>query len=307
MEIITKGKPDVLQTFLPYAGIIGRVVGRIAGVKSIFSVQCNLKMAFSPKVYWIDLITLPIANVWTAATEWIEEEYNGKSGYFSEEQWVTGRRHFTVLAGVDVDDIQKVVMGVDRDKKRKEIGIQPNNKVISMCARMVGWKGHEDLIKAFSFLPNNTELILVGGGKRMDEFHNLAKELSVFDRIHFLGDRDDLLEILSITDVYVQSYRKALDGTVWKGPNTSQMIAGASKVPAVSTNVPMIERFMKDGISGKIAELNNPLELSKKIVYILNNEKEANEMAEVSFGIVSKFYSLRSMLFAYENIYRRIV
>ena len=303
-KLLRKEKPDVLQTFLPYAGIIGRVIGKLAGVKSILSVQCNLKMAQAPKVYWLDFFTLPLADAWTAATEWIEEEYNGESSYFSIKKWKEGRRHFTVLAGVDVDDIQKVIKNTNILKKREEIGIKNNNRIVSMCARMVGWKGHGDLINAFSLLPQDLELVLVGGGQRMEEFQNLAKKLSVFDRVHFLGDRDDLLEILAITDVYVQSYTKAIDGSVWKGPNTSQMIAGASKVPAVSTNVPMIEYFMKDGISGKIAELNNPKDLAEKIKYLLDNREIAKKMADEAFDNVSKHYSLKSMLYSYENIYK---
>lgn len=297
-------KPDVLHTFLPYAGTIGRIVGKLAGVKSVLAVQCNLKMAQSSKTYWLDRITLPLVDSWTAATEWIEEEYNGKSSYFSIEKWQNGRRHFTVLAGVDVDDISKAIKNTDVFKKRSEIGIKDNNQVVSMCARMVGWKGHGDLINAFSFLPQNVELVLIGGGQRMEEFQNLAKKLSVFDRVHFLGDRDDLLEILAISDVYVQSYTRSTDGTVWKGPNTSQMIAGASKISAVSTSVPMIEHFMQDGISGKIADLNNPEDLAKKIKYLLDNKDEAKKMAENAFEIVSKNYSLKSMLYSYENIYK---
>ena len=51
-------KPDVLHLFLPYAGILGRIIGRYAGVKAIVSTQCNLPLAYSPKIYWLDKLTL---------------------------------------------------------------------------------------------------------------------------------------------------------------------------------------------------------------------------------------------------------
>lgn len=302
-KLLKKEKPHVLHTFLPYGGTIGRIIGRLTGIKSILSVQCNLKMAHSTKTYWLDRITLPLAHAWTAATEMIEEEYSGGSEYFSQEKWNQGRRHFTVLSGVDVDKIQDSVNSTDILKKKKELEIKEGNKIISMCARLIAWKGHEDIINAFALLPKDTELILIGGGNRMEELQNLARKLSIFERVHFLGNRFDLFELLAITDVYVQSYTKAIDGSVWKGPNTSQMIAAAAKIPAVSTNVPFISNFMKDGINGKIAELNNPKDLAEKIKYLLDHKEEATKMAERAFINVFENYSLNTMILSYERIY----
>lgn len=306
-KILRKEKPDILQTFLPYAGAIGRTIGRLAGVKKIISVQCNLSMSYSKRVDFIDKITLFLASVWTAASVAIEEEYGGSSVFFSEKEWLNGRRHFTVVSGVDVDDIQKIVKNTDIKKKKEELGIKENCKTITMTARLISWKGHDDLLKSFVLIPKNTELILVGDGPRMLELKSRAGDLNILERVHFLGNRSDLFEIMAITDVYVQSYSQLSTGFVWKGPNTSQMVAAAARVPAVSTNVSLIETFMKDNTNGRIALINNPEDLAEKITYLLENEKEAERMAENAFKTVATSFSLKAMVDSYCCIYECLI
>ncbi len=304
-KLLRTEKPDMLHTFLPYAGTIGRVVGRLTGIKTIISVQCNLKMASSGKVYFLDKLTLPLATVWTAAARAIEEEYSIDSQAFSDELWNKGRRHFTVVSGVDIEDIEKVVHSTNKIEKKKSIGIQEGNKVVAMTARLISWKGHEDLIRAFALLSHNTELLLIGGGPKLEEFQAIAREQGVFERVHFLGNRADLFELMAITDVYVQSYARASDGSIWKGPNTSQMVAAGAGVPAVSTEVPLIETFMQDDITGKIAQVNDPKDLAVQINYLLQNEEKAKEMAANALAMVKEKYSLYAMVKAYENIYEK--
>ena len=305
-KLLRREKPDVLHTFLPYAGTVGRVVGHLAGVKSILSVQCNLPLAYSKKVYFLDWITLFFANAWTAASVGIEEAYAGSSVAFSDIEWNKGRRHFSVVSGVDIDDIERVVKKTNIEKKRNELGIKKGHQLVSMTSRLISWKGHDDLLDAFALIQKNTELLLIGGGPRKDELMARAERLGVTDRVHFLGNRSDLFELMAITDVYVQSYCKARDGSIWKGPNTSQMVAAAAGVPAISTNVPLIEQFMQDHISGRIACHDNPKDLAEKIDWLLNNRGEAKEMAIKARDVVKDNYSLNAMVSSYENIYRRL-
>ena len=305
-KVLRKEKPDILHTFLPYAGVLGRIVGRLAGLNKIISTQCNLPGVYPKKMYFIDKITLFFANAWTAASIAIEEKYGGSSVFFSDEEWLRGRRHFTVLSGVDVDDIQKVIKKTDRNKKRDEFNIKEGNKVIAMTAQLTSWKGHDSLLESFVLIPKNTELLLIGDGSRRKEIERKVNDLGLSERVHFLGSRSDLFEIMAITDVYVQSYSQLLTGFVWKGPNTSQMVAAAARVPAVSTNVPLIETFMKDNINGKIALINNPKDLAEKIAYLLENRREAERMAENALNLVKKDFSLAAMVNSYQNIYKKL-
>ena len=57
-------------------------------------------------------------------------------------------------------------------------------------------------------------------------------------------------ELLKTADVYIQAHSRATDGSIWMGPNTSQMEACAASIPSVSTAVPLIESLIEDGVTG---------------------------------------------------------
>ena len=142
----------MLHLFLPYAGILGRIIGRYVGVKAIVSTQCNLPLAYSPKIYWLDKLTL-FWGLYGLSNGGIELLYGGSVSKFSKSIWEEGRRHFTVVAGVDLSVFDGRVLSTDRNEKRQEVGIPQEAKLAMMISRMISWKGHTDLVSAMKFLP----------------------------------------------------------------------------------------------------------------------------------------------------------
>jgi len=303
LDLLKTEKPDVLHTFLPYAGIIGRIAGRFIGIKKIISTQCNLPVAYSFKIYWLDKITLPLAHVWTGATEGIEQLYGGSAALFKRDLWEKGRRHFTIVAGVDLPVFDKTFESVDRKTKRKEIGVPESPILVTMTARMIPWKGHADVVEAMTYLPNNFHLILIGWGVLEGDLKKRVNNLGLGERVNFLGVRNDVTEILAITDIYVQAHSRALDGKIWMGPNTSQMEACAARIPSISTKVPLIDCLIEDGVTGKLSLPNNPKDLARSIKYMVDHHQEAKFMAENARKRVEERYSVDSMVKSYQLLY----
>lgn len=68
------------------------------------------------------------------------------------------------------------------------------------------WEKDQDtLIKAISFLPPDFHLFLVGEGVRRHECEKLASHLSISKRVHFLGLRSDVAELLHASDFIIMS------------------------------------------------------------------------------------------------------
>lgn len=297
-------KPDVVHTFLPYAGIFGRLMGRLAGVPLIFTTQCNLPATYSPRSYWMDRFTLPLARAWVGANESIERAYgDGSQAYLDKESWQNGRRHFTITAGVDITELDTRIKAVDRERMRRELGVPLESTLILMTARFVSWKGHKDLVAGFALMKEQAYLILVGWGELQEEIEEQALNEGVRERIIFLGARSDVPELLAVTDVYVQTHCKDGKRTIWRGPNTSQMEACAAHVPSVSTDVPDIEFLIQDGITGKIAEQNNPASIAKTLDYIITNKDKAHAMAHAARARVESRYSVTAMTHSYQLLW----
>jgi glycosyltransferase involved in cell wall biosynthesis len=300
---LRREKPHVLQTFLPYAGILGRVIGRLARVPHITSVQCNLPIAYTKKNYWLDKLTLPLAEVWTGATEGIEQSYGNSVEPFTRKAWQKGRRHFTIVAGVDLPAFDARIAKANREEKRREIGVAKEDTLVMMTARLISWKGHKNLIEAMRLLPASIHLILVGWGPLEAELRAQAEKEGTAGRIHFLGSRNDVIELLAAADIYVQAHSYAADGSVWKGPNTSQMEACAAHIPSVSTAVPLIEALIEDKKTGVLARPNDPRDLARAILFLYEHPDDAKRLAQAARVRVEKHYSLISMIRSYEGLY----
>ncbi|MCX9085632.1 MAG: glycosyltransferase family 4 protein [Candidatus Methanoperedens sp.] len=105
-------------------------------------------------------------------------------------------------------DIEIIPNSIDCERFKKQTGYSKNNKpeeiLITFIGRLVESKGVSDLIKVFSELEDiyNIRLWIVGTGPDEKKFRDLSKKLHI-KKIDFLGFREDISNILSISDVFV--------------------------------------------------------------------------------------------------------
>lgn len=302
-RFLKEEKPDIVHTYLPYAGTIGRVAGRLSGVKAIISTQCNLPSAYSKKVYWLDLLTLPLAHKWTAATEGIESEYGKTVAYVSENLLREGRRHFSVVAGVNLEKLQKLKDGFDRVAKRTELGLTDTDIAVMMTARLISWKGHAHFVDAIQYVPKNVKVFFVGWGPLEKQLKKQRDDLGLTEQIAFLGSRNDVPELLLAMDIYAQTHVKSADGKIWVGPNTAQMEACAAGVPSISSAVPQVDFLIQDKITGLLYTPGDSSALAKAIVYMVEHKEKALKMAFEARKVVESKYTARAMTCAYELLY----
>ncbi len=102
--------------------------------------------------------------------------------------------------------------------------------LVTMVARFTPEKDQKTLIRCLSVLPEKVHVAFVGSGPLKGECEELAAELGVRSRVHFLGFRRDVPRILKTSDIVVlSSHREAFGLTAVEG-----MAAGK---PVVGTNV----------------------------------------------------------------------
>lgn len=72
-------------------------------------------------------------------------------------------------------------------------------------------KDHPTVFRAYSLLPSNYHLAVIGDGDRRQEYESLIAELNCQDKIHLLGVRADVPNILRAADcVIMSSHREGL-------------------------------------------------------------------------------------------------
>lgn len=122
-----------------------------------------------------------------------------------------------------------------RAPKREGHGASPDTVVIVLVARLEPGKGHAALLDALASLrdrPGWTAWIVGGAQRRSEdvyrsELERRTNEARIADRVHFLGQRDDVAALLWAGDVYCQ-------------PNTRPESFGISFVEALAAGLPVI-------------------------------------------------------------------
>jgi len=113
---------------------------------------------------------------------------------------------------------------------KKQIIGEGDPPVILFTARLQPQKDHVTLFRALTKV-HGAHLLLAGDGELRPRLMRLAQELGLASRIHFLGRRDDIPQLLKMADVYAHSAHS-------EGFGIATLEAMAAGVPVVASDLP---------------------------------------------------------------------
>ena len=184
--------------------------------------------------------------------------------------------------------------------------IQYNTIPIITCIACHGnCKGIDILIEATKILKARNlkfKIQQVGGGmtfndgKDTAQLHSLVDKYGLNDCFEWLGVRNDIDDILSNSDIYVQpSRREAISLTVAE--------AMMHRLPVVASNTDGIPEYINHQINGYLYNNNNPIELADYMQYLIENPQKRHELGENAFRTInsSKFNRTANILYFFEK------
>jgi len=196
--------------------------------------------------------------------------------------------------GVDIDKF-KNAQSIDLSMVYKNYN--SSHKVICMVGRFSEAKDHATLIKALLKTPNDVNLLLIGEGPLQKDKKSLVNNLKLHDRVHFLGLRKDVPEILKACDIGVLSSH-------WEGFGLSAVEVMAAGKPVIVSNV----EGLRDVVGDKdlLFEKGNSDELSQKINHLFANEVYYYDKAEYCLNR-SKEFGINKMVDGYLKLYEKVI
>lgn len=157
-------------------------------------------------------------------------------------------------------------------------------------------KDQVTVIRAMKLLPNRYKLVLVGDGETKETCYKLAKELGVLDRVHFLGQRTDVVEIVQASDIVILSSH-------WEGFGLAIVEGMASKKPVIVSNVDGLSSIVRG--YGLVFEKGNEGDLKDKVLSL--SKKEYYEYISEQCLIRSKNYDISTMVSKYMKFYEKTI
>lgn len=212
-----------------------------------------------------------------------------KDGHFTESQ----KQVVVNAVPLALDDVKKNI-----DFHRTNFKINKHVRAI-FVGRLIKIKGIEELLNAFSEIPNNNlELVICGDGPLRDE---LEKKFSADTRIRFTGqlNQENLLEEFKFSDFCVFP-------SIWDEPFGRVIIeANMNGLPVLATNHGGVPEIMKRLKSGPVVDPEDEGSFKQKLNEMFIKHSYEDYYANILRNI--SYYSLESQRHAFEKIFLELV
>ncbi|WP_447411266.1 glycosyltransferase family 4 protein [Clostridium perfringens] len=212
-----ENKYDIIHVHTPIASFLTRFALKNYDVKIIYTAHGFHFYNGAPLLNWIMYYPLEkIAARWTDIIITINKE-----DYLNCKKFKLRNKESKVelIHGVGID-LNKY-MPLDEKikvKKRKELNLSDEDFIILMIADLNRNKNQIQLIKAIGLLKDKypkLRVLFVGNGNMLKKLKLESKKLDVSDKILFLGFRNDINELINISDIgTLLSYREGLPRSV---------------------------------------------------------------------------------------------
>lgn len=193
------------------------------------------------------------------------------------------------------------------------MGVPPEAPVIGVVARLVRVKGIEYFLQAAARLaPRFPEarFVLVGGpipggepreGRTYEqELHQLVRENDLGDRVLFLGDREDVVELLPRFTVSVLP-------SLSEGLPNALLESLSAGVPSVATRVGGCPEIVEPGVSGLLVPPADADALATAIARLLDDPELAARLAAAGRERTRSLFSEQRMVDRTARSYGRLL
>lgn len=181
--------------------------------------------------------------------------------------------------------------------ERKEFSLSKDDCLLIMVAAFRKQKDQDTIFRALRKLPANYQLILAGDGERKQDLLNLSKQLGLENRIHFLGVRSDIPELIKMCDIAILSSH-------WEGFGLAAAEAMAASIPVVASDVEGLAEVVRGG--GLLFKKGDEEELCRHILDLSGDSAFYNRTS-LNGVEKSKRYDIQVLVDQTVDLYRKVL
>jgi glycosyltransferase involved in cell wall biosynthesis len=270
--IIGRSRPDIVHTTIFEADVVGRLGARglpVRVISSLVNTSYDSVRLTDPRISRVRLNAARAIDGWTARR------------YVDHFHAITHSvKHAAIRdLGLAPDRITVIERGRDpgrlipangerRLAARLALGLRPEDEVLVTVGRQEFQKGQRYLLDAMRSIGDSrpTAVLLIAGreGAATSELRRVHAASGLGDRIRFLGNRDDLPQILAAADIFVFP-------SLYEGLGGSVIEAMAMRLPVIASDLEALREVVEDGGSGLLVPRGSAAGLSRTIVELLTD------------------------------------
>lgn len=305
-KVIKKEKPIIVHSHTPKAGIVSMLAAKLANVPIRLHTVAGLPLmeatGMKRKVLnFVEKVT------YACATK-VYPNSKGLYQFIVNEKLVSSKK-IKVIAngssnGIDTTYFDSERISEDqRSEFRTKLNIQKTDFVFVFVGRLVGDKGINELIDAFSKIKiSKVKLLLVGGLEPdLDPlFNHTINEIKTNSNIISVGFQNDVRPYFAISHCLVfPSYREGFPNVV--------MQAGAMGLPSIVSNINGCNEIIEEGINGTIIPSKDIESLFSSMQKIINDDVWRNQLASNARDKIVSRYEQKLVWEALLNEYNNLL
>lgn len=224
----------------------------------------------------------------------------------SVSHWLAEQTREAFTFGGPIDVIHNFVDGErfrprESDTVRHELG-KPGEVLVAHMSNFRPLKRAPDVVEVFARLPKHVpaRLLLAGDGPDMGPVREAVCRHGLTDRVCFLGEIEDVENILAAADV-------ALFPSESESFGLAALEAMACGVPVVASRVGGLPEVVRDGVDGFLVEVGDLDAMGAALTRLVVDADLRRTMADSSLARAGESFSLERILAEHERLYERIL
>lgn len=203
---------------------------------------------------------------------------------------------------------------IDRPVARARLALENDAPVLALVGQITPWKGQEEAVRAIARVRAaypSAILLLVGEAKfvsratRYDNrsylrrLHGTVAELGLGDAVRFLGEREQVPDILRACDVALLPS--------WEEPFGRAVVeAMAMGTPVIATSVGGPAEIIRDGVDGVLVAPRRTDELAAAIIELLADEPRRRALGLAARTAALERFGRNRQVAAVSALYREL-
>lgn len=289
---------DIIHTHSSKAGILGRLAAKMCNIPVVHTIHGFPFHDFMPS--WKKEFYVFIERWISQKTDFLITVSELNRNEALNLGIVKSENSQTIYSGID---FAKLDQKFDTESLYNEFNITKNSKIITMVGRLDKQKAPYFLIDAFAKVlakDSDTLLLLIGEGELEDTLKNQVNRLNMNQKVRFLGSREDVPAILSISSIFVLS-------SLWEGLGRAMTEAMLIGKPVVVPNIYGIPEIVHHNETGLLFEAQNVGQLANHLIFLLQNPQEGDRLGQNAKELTRRLFDGEQMVRQIEAVYEKVL
>lgn len=263
VQLMRDEAPDAVHTHSSKAGILGRLAARLAGVPAV--IHTFHGFGFNDRMR-------PLTRALSVGIERLAATWADSLIFVSKSNMETARaedlgdpaRWSLIRSGVKLSAFPAPV---DRDAKRRELGVRLHKPLILGIGNLKPQKNAEDFLRvAEAALKDVPEacFLFVGDGPLRPQLEARIALRGLSGKVKLVGWRRDTAELLAAADIFLLT-------SLWEGLPRALVEAMKTGLPCACYAVDGVGDLLEDGVNGRTARAGDWETLSKAVVGLMKD------------------------------------